>query len=137
MRRAIVALAVAAGLAGAGCSSGANTESGAVTHESPTLTVTATISDSPVAFAGYEKGYPKRVSLSQTDIPEGLQETAFAVDGNEFAWAVAPGVWVRDKPPSTLADPGQLGQLYGECDAVDDFAGGVGYQQLSMNCWES
>jgi len=131
----MAALAVAGGLAGAaGCNGGKSTQGGTTTHEPSTSTVTETITD--VALADYQKGYPKKVPLAKTDIPEGLQETAFSVDGPTFAWAVAPGVWVRYKPPRRLADVEQLGGLYGECDAVDAFAERVGERLSSSTCWE-
>ena len=136
MQRERALFVIFGALATAGCTGGEGTESVAVTRSAPTVAIAGTITDSPIATGDYQPGYPKKVPLAKAEIPDGLKESLFSLGGRRFAWAVAPGVWVRYKPPASLADPSRLTNLYGDCDALDAFGARVGYQQWEMTCWE-
>ena len=96
--------------------------------ESVTVEVTVTEPSGPTPSA-YARGFPKQVPLSA--VPERMH---LEFEGSRFAVAVAPGVWTRRNPGTTVREDADSGPLLGWCSSVDAFKTKVGRDD-PVTCW--
>jgi hypothetical protein len=130
MPRSAPALAVIAALA-AGCG-GTRTVAQTVTQTVPaepvTVTVTAPATAGGSDSSGYAPGYPKAVPVSET--PEQMRDYL----PGPIVVAVAPGVWARRNPGTTVREDADSGPLIGWCSSVDKFTRETGRDDAGT-CW--
>jgi hypothetical protein len=156
VRRAALVLALGTGtLALASCASTsetartvtttetvATTQVATVTETQPpdtvTVTVTETVSESAggeATASGFPAGFPKEVPLS--DVPEQMRLELGEEEGVRTAIALAPGVWTRNNPGTTVREDAEYGaeaSVVGWCSSVKKFTKKYGYSPGS-SCW--
>jgi hypothetical protein len=136
---AFAAIAVAS----AGCGGGqeaitvtVNEEAMTVTEET-TITVTETVESqaaepSQESAFPYPPGFPKRVPIGS--VPDEMSLESGADEGLKVAVALAPGVWSRRTPGTSVQENADYGSYFGWCASVEKFERDYGRSDMS-SCW--
>lgn len=112
-------------------SSAENAEPKAVTATATvTATTTVTATPKPSDPPPYPRGFPKRQRVSELPSPI---NTAF--EGQQFAVAIAPGVWTEHAPGTTVREAADFGTFTGYCSSIKAFEKRYTPEPRGNSCW--
>lgn len=100
------------------------------TTETATATTTVTITPEPPAPQPYPKGFPTKVRVSDVPFPINSE-----FEGQTFAVAVAPGVWTRLAPGTTVQEAADYGTFTGYCSSISAFEKKYKPEPRGNSCW--
>ncbi|KAA1417075.1 hypothetical protein F0U44_18050 [Nocardioides humilatus] len=95
-----------------------------------TETTTVTVTPEPPALPPYPKGFPKKVRVSEVPFPINSE-----FEGQTFAVAVAPGVWTRLAPGTTVQEAADFGTFTGYCSSISAFEKKYKPEPRGNSCW--
>jgi hypothetical protein len=103
--------------------------------EARTSVETVTVNNPPDSgtVSRYAAGYPRVVPISE--VPDEMVDYSGAADGADSAIAVAPGVWVKDAPGTTVLEDAESGSLFGWCASVEAFQSDHPDHLSGATCW--
>lgn len=104
--------------------------------ETVTVTETAAVTETGSDLAGaFPKGFPKEIPMSQ--VPEQMRSDLGADEGVTTAIALAPGVWTRNAPGTSVEEDALYGaqsSISGWCSSVEKFQRDFG-SEAGGSCW--